>query len=52
MTTKQLREPFNSMPMMVIISLSSDVISEGANVNLLTEACSIGLCFEGLDLIA
>ena len=52
MTTKQLREPFDSMPMMVIISLSSDVISEGANIDLLTETCLIGLCFEGLGLIA
>jgi hypothetical protein len=48
MTTKQLREPFNSMPMIV----SSDAISEGTNVDLFTEACLLGLCFEGLDLIA
>ena len=33
-------------------SLSSDVISEGANIDLLTKACSVGLCFEFLDLIA
>jgi hypothetical protein len=43
--------PFNSMPMMVIISLSSDVIGKGANIDLFTEACSIGLCFECLGLI-
>ena len=29
-----------------------DVIGEGANVDLLTEACLIGLCFEFLGLIA
>ena len=28
-----------------------DVISEGANVDLLAEACSVGLGFERLDLI-
>jgi hypothetical protein len=33
-------------------SLSSDVIGEGANIDLLTEACLLSLCFEFLDLIA
>jgi len=28
-----------------------DVISEGANVDLLAEACLVGLCFEDLDLV-
>jgi len=30
----------------------SDVIGEGANVDLLAEACLIGLGFQGLDLVA
>jgi len=29
----------------------ADVIGEGANINLFAEACLLGLCFEGLDLI-
>src|SRR5262249_47766017 len=29
-----------------------DVISEGTNVDLFTEACSLGLCFEGLDIVS
>jgi hypothetical protein len=28
------------------------VISEGANINVFAEACSLGLCFECLGLIA
>ena len=30
---------------------NSDVISEGTNIDLLAEACLIGLGFERLDLI-
>src|SRR5690349_1590749 len=33
------------MPMTGIISLSSGVIGKRANIDLLTEACLIGLCF-------
>jgi len=33
-------------------SLSSDVISEGTNIDLFAEACLVGLCFERLDLIS
>jgi len=29
-----------------------DVVGEGASIDLLTETCLLGLCFEGLDLIA
>ena len=29
-----------------------DVVAEGANIDFFAEACSLGLCFEGLDLMA
>ena len=29
-----------------------EVIREGANVDFFAEACLLGLCFEGLDLMA
>ena len=32
-------------------SLSSDVISEGTNIDLFAEACLVGLCFERLHLV-
>jgi hypothetical protein len=31
---------------------NSEVIREGANVDFFAEACLLGLCFEGLDLMA
>ena len=30
----------------------SDMVGEGASIDLLTEACLLGLCFERLNLIA
>ena len=31
---------------------NSEVIGEAANVDFFAEACLLGLCFEGLDLMA